>query len=321
MGNLSGTIYLMNQKNPSYPLYIRDSGCAVCSAGMAASYYAKKLYSLADLLAAGLYQAGSAICQWTWNCNANATVSVGCTFTENSFSYSTVRSEIDNNRPVIIIITDTASHMHVVMAYGYSGFGNSTSTVLVADPADGTTKTLASAISYSFAQYQTADSATPSRLKITAKKIATTPGTIYKMMNIGASKYLNVYGDNLTSLYNGINVTLWSDSNTNEQKWSISNLGSAVHICSAIDTQYGLNIYRSGSPYNCNIYKISGNEQDATFDITTADASGYRKVRWISSDGTQTLYLTAGASADGSNVYWDVSSSSNYQKWRFIPVS
>ena len=116
-------------------------------------------------------------------------------------------------------------------------------------------------------------------------------------------------------------MTLWSkDTGSNEQKWVISELGSSVQIKSNIDNAYGLNIYRSGNPYNCNIYKIAGNESDATFDITSADSNGYRKVKWTSSDGTKVRYLTVNASQNGTNVYWDEVSSSNYQKWLFEEI-
>ena len=148
-------------------------------------------------------------------------------------------------------------------------------------------------------------------------------GTVYRISNVGAStsalkKCLNIYGSNLTSLYNSINVTLWSeDTSSNEQKWEIAELGGDVQIKSVIDTAYGLNIYRSGNPYNCNIYKIAGNEADATFDILAADSNGYRKVRWTSANGSVVKYLTVGGSADGTNVYWGDVSSSNYQKWLF----
>lgn len=151
-------------------------------------------------------------------------------------------------------------------------------------------------------------------------------GTVYRISNLGAStsalkKCLNIYGSNLTSLYNSINVTLWSeDTSSNEQKWEIAELGGDVQIKSVIDTAYGLNIYRSGNPYNCNIYKIAGNEADATFDILAADSNGYRKVRWTSANGSVVKYLTVGGSADGTNVYWGDVSSSNYQKWLFEEV-
>lgn len=142
----------------------------------------------------------------------------------------------------------------------------------------------------------------------------TTTSDTYKITNVGASKCLNINGDNLTSLYNGINVTLWSDSGTNEQKWVISDLGNNVYIKSVIDTAYGLNVYRSGSPYNCNIYKIAGNETDASVDII--QSGSYYKVKLHNYD----LYLTVGGNTDGTNVYWAGSSTSNYQKWSFTAL-
>ncbi len=136
----------------------------------------------------------------------------------------------------------------------------------------------------------------------------------YKITNVGASKCLNIHGDGLTSLYNEINVTLWSDSGTNEQKWVVSDLGNSVYIRSVIDTAYGLNVYRSGSPYNCNIYKIAGNETDALVDIIASGS--YYKVKLHNYN----LYLTVGASTNGTNVYWAASSNNDYQKWTFTAI-
>lgn len=53
---------------------------------------------------------------------------------------------------------------------------------------------------------------------------------IYKLTNVGANKCLNIYGSNSTSLSHGINVVIWADSGTNEQKWSIPSLGTGGKI-------------------------------------------------------------------------------------------
>ena len=132
----------------------------------------------------------------------------------------------------------------------------------------------------------------------------------YKITNVGANKCLNIYGSNVTSLYNHQNVCLWSDSGSNEQKWYIPSIGTGVYIKSIIDTSYGLNVYRVGSPWNCDMYPISGNETDAQVDFIVA-GSGY-KIKLHNYN----LYLTADASSNGSNVYWGASSSSSYQIWR-----
>lgn len=137
----------------------------------------------------------------------------------------------------------------------------------------------------------------------------------YKITNVGANKCLNIYGDNVTSLSNNQNVTLWDDSNTNEQKWSITYLGSGVYVRSIINTAFGLNVYRSGSPWNCDVYPISGNETDAKINFI-ASGSNYK----IQLANYPSYYLTVGASGNGANVYWTASNGSSYQLWKCIPL-
>ena len=134
----------------------------------------------------------------------------------------------------------------------------------------------------------------------------------YKITNIGSNKCLNIHGDDVTTLSNGINITLWSDSGTNEQKWLVSELGTEVYIRSVIDQLYGLNVYRSGNPYNCNVYEVIGNEMDAQIDIIQAGTGTY-KIKLHNYD----LYLTVGSSANGANVYWSPNNGSSYQLWSF----
>ncbi len=132
---------------------------------------------------------------------------------------------------------------------------------------------------------------------------------VYKITNVGANKCLNVQGNNVTSLYDNQNVCLWSDSSTNEQKWFISMVGTGVKIQSVIDTTYGLNVYRSGDPWNCDLYPIAGNDTDSLIDFIST-STGY-KIKLHNYD----LYLTVSSSADGANVYWDEASTSSYQIW------
>ena len=109
-------------------------------------------------------------------------------------------------------------------------------------------------------------------------------------------------------------MTLWEDSGTNEQKWYIEYVQGHYYIRSVIDTQYGLNLYRSGNPYNCNLYKVIGNETDSQIDIIFTN--GMYKIKLHNYD----LYLTVGSSANGSNVYWSASSTSDYQLWMLTPL-
>lgn len=140
-------------------------------------------------------------------------------------------------------------------------------------------------------------------------------GSRYKITCYGTTSCLNIYGDNLTYLNNHQNVTLWSDSGSNEQKWLISSIGDNVYIRSIIDETFGLNVYRVGSPFNCDVYPVSGNETDAAVDFIST-SGGYRiKLH------NYNLYLTASSSANGANVYWDSYSSSLYQIWSLTPAT
>ncbi len=139
-------------------------------------------------------------------------------------------------------------------------------------------------------------------------------GKKYKITNVGAGKCLNINGDNLTSLDNGRNVNLWSDTGSNEQKWLIPALGTRRIIKSVIDKNFGLNVKRSGTTYNCNVHRVFQNEADSVISIIPD--GGYYKIKLYNYD----LYLTATSNADGANVYWAAASTSNYQKWKFTQI-
>ena len=84
---------------------------------------------------------------------------------------------------------------------------------------------------------------------------------IVKIRNAGAGKYLNIHGSNVTSLTPHQNVTIWEDSGSNEQKWQVDGATWALYtgpIRSVVNLSYGLNVYRSGNPYNCDVYPVSG---------------------------------------------------------------
>ncbi len=138
-----------------------------------------------------------------------------------------------------------------------------------------------------------------------------TAGT-YKIINVGANKCLNVYGDNVTVLYNQQNVCLWEDSGTNEQRWYVTGGGSSQFIKSVIDLNFGLNVYRAGNPWNCDLYPIAGNETDSLIDFIETDG-GY-KIKLHNYD----LYLTAASYTNGANVYWGAASTSTYQLWNLF---
>ena len=143
------------------------------------------------------------------------------------------------------------------------------------------------------------------------------PQTIF---NYGTQTDLNIDGSNLTSLSNGMNVTGWTYSGSNEQKWLSPESSNCFYVRSYVDRDYGLNAYRSGSPWNCNIRKVIGNETDAQIFSQTAYATDGTPgiVYYLKnySNNTTNKVLTIGSSYNGSNAYWTTrSSSDNKQIW------
>lgn len=121
----------------------------------------------------------------------------------------------------------------------------------------------------------------------------------YSLRNVGKSKYLAVanYSGSLSNNQNvsGMTSTAITTSN-NEHIWVIDSLGTGVYVKSYVNTSYGLNVYRSGDPYNCDVHIISGNETDAKVNFIHHAATGYYKIKLTNYN----LYLTA----SDSNVYW-----------------
>lgn len=144
--------------------------------------------------------------------------------------------------------------------------------------------------------------------KNTAHTLTAIWGKTYKLTNVASGKCLNINGDNLTSLSPWDNVTLWSDSGSNEQKWILSTDYDSKPIKSVIDRNYGLNIYLD-STYNCNVYQVAGNETDSAVYFT--NYGSYYRVGLHNYN----RYLTAAGTGDGANVYWATYTESNLQKW------
>ncbi|MBQ7836399.1 MAG: hypothetical protein IJ389_04010 [Clostridia bacterium] len=134
----------------------------------------------------------------------------------------------------------------------------------------------------------------------------------YTLKNAHSSKYLAIANYN-GSLSNNQNVCVTSLNTTvqanNSHIWSISSLGSGVYAKAYVNTAFGLNVYRAGDPYNCDVYPISGNETDAKVNFIFHVASGQYFVKL----SNYNLYLTI----SGDNVCWKPygGENDNTQKW------
>lgn len=109
-------------------------GCAVASAVMVSAYYAGKPMTKHDIpYKEALYD---------WNTpNVSYTRYEGKT---DALFFELIRNGIDAKRPVVICIClpDNTSKTHFVVAYAYTGSGNSRSQIMVLDPVGGIARTL-----------------------------------------------------------------------------------------------------------------------------------------------------------------------------------
>ena len=52
--------------------------------------------------------------------------------------------------------------------------------------------------------------------------------SIYKIINVGANKRLNINRSGTAPLYNNQNITVWEKTGSEDQSWLIDNLGNGV---------------------------------------------------------------------------------------------
>ena len=87
----------------------------------------------------------------------------------------------------------------------------------------------------------------------------------------------------MTSLSPHQNVTIWLESDTNEQKWEMPEVQLGLlyvgPIRSVINRDYGLNVYRTGNPYNCDLYPVSGNETDSDVTIELVTSFAFTRIK------------------------------------------
>lgn len=122
----------------------------------------------------------------------------------------------------------------------------------------------------------------------------------------------------MKDLYNNQNVTLWSKSGTNDQKWVFGTPGPFVKVKSLVNLEYALNYCEEegtdyGEPGNCDVYPHYANESYAHIDFIVD--GGYYLIKQTHCD----LYLTAAGNNNGADVSWEyratTTTGKNNQKW------
>lgn len=133
----------------------------------------------------------------------------------------------------------------------------------------------------------------------------------YKIVShAGAGLPLNVA--TTTTISRRTNVNIWSDTGSNDQKWSITSLGTNQQVKSLNNLSYMLNA--NTSTWNCDVY-TSNADTYINFILVSTDV--YRLQ--LASDTTK--YLTAEGTTSGSNVKWAALNNTTAQQWKITTVS
>ena len=134
----------------------------------------------------------------------------------------------------------------------------------------------------------------------------------------GTGLFLNVYGTG--TITGRRNICLWTETTSNDQKWSITSLGNNVLVRSVNNQNYALNARTD--TWNCDVMTVNADSY-VNFRVVDQNAKLYR-IQLVSNTAK---YLTAAGTANGSNVVWAaLNTSSDAQVWKVyeagdIPVT
>ena len=124
--------------------------------------------------------------------------------------------------------------------------------------------------------------------------------------------------------YNNRNVNVYSLDWSTDMQWKVMVYDGYARILCAGNTAYGLDYYYgSSNPGNCDIYQISGNDEDSKINFRTINASeNLYRIQCYKNNADNNLYLTATGSTNGADVRWQPldSSKAAQQTWWLVPI-
>ena len=138
----------------------------------------------------------------------------------------------------------------------------------------------------------------------------------YHVVSAASRLRLNRYGNGAISAHQ--NITLWIPTEDWDQVWKLQAERDGASLRSALNLSYGLNVWQgSDNMNNCDVYPVSGNEQDATLDLLTVNsAQNMYRIKLIHHE----LYLTATGIQNGSDVRWEPYTGMDSQLWKLEPT-
>ena len=131
------------------------------------------------------------------------------------------------------------------------------------------------------------------------------------------------------SHYNKRNVNVYSLDWGTDMQWKVELHSGFARILCAGNPSYGLDYYYGNdNPGNCDIYQISGNDEDSKINFRTINASeNLYKLQCYRNNVENDLYLTvmpnsSGSFTNGCDVRWQPldASKATQQTWWLVPI-
>ena len=122
------------------------------------------------------------------------------------------------------------------------------------------------------------------------------------------------------NIANGTQVNIYATSGSNDQNWVVDSLTSTSrqYIKHFSNQAYALNAYRSGTNWNCTLYKASGNIDGYVILTKVANKTNVYTIR-LSEYSNR--YLTADGTGNSSKCSWRAATGGTEQQWKFTKVS
>ena len=117
------------------------------------------------------------------------------------------------------------------------------------------------------------------------------------------------------------NVYPCNPNNSNEQIWGIEKLSSESEyyfVRAYLDDDYGFNAYKiPDGNYNCDLIKVSGNEDAKVLFVPSEEYEGYYKIKFMNNPN---YCLTLTSDTESMDVRWQNTDQGDRQLWRLEPV-
>jgi len=152
----------------------------------------------------------------------------------------------------------------------------------------------------------------PFQSNLLAQVTSITSGSIYKISSKASGKVLDVAN---SSLSGNANVDLWTDTQSDAQRWIVTSVGNDLYTLTNVASGYLLNI--ASTPNNSvNVNQIKSAADNSIQWKIISRQDGYFTVQ-IASNANYVLHVDNAATADGTNVSIFQSNGSDAQAWAF----